>query len=149
LHEPFAAAVDSPVQWLFDRTRSSGVAEGQLVSISLSGADGEVRLPRDQILARLRPAVERLLPEARNATLLDTAVTKEPRATFRAAPGTAALRPGTRTDVRGLFLAGAWTDTGWPATMEGAVRSGLSAARAALSDGRMRMRPSSRLEAVA
>ncbi|HEX5583438.1 hydroxysqualene dehydroxylase HpnE, partial [Gaiella sp.] len=47
LHEPFAAAVDSPVQWLFDRTRSSGVAEGQLVSISLSGADGEVRLPRD------------------------------------------------------------------------------------------------------
>jgi squalene-associated FAD-dependent desaturase len=149
LHEPFAAAVDSPVQWLFDRTRSSGVAEGQLVSISLSGADGEVRLPRDEILARLRPAVERLLPEARNATLLDTAVTKEPRATFRAAPGTAALRPGTRTDVRGLFLAGAWTDTGWPATMEGAVRSGLSAARAALADGRQRMRPSSRLEAVA
>ena len=57
----------------------------------------------------------------------------EPRATFRAAPGTRVLRPGTRTSLPGLFLAGAWTDTGWPATMEGAVRSGLAAARAALA----------------
>jgi squalene-associated FAD-dependent desaturase len=149
LQEPFAAAVDSPVQWLFDRTGSSGVAEGQLVSISLSGADDEVRLSRDEILARLRPAVERLLPEAREATLLDAAVTKDPRATFRAAPGTAALRPGPRTAVPGLFLAGAWTDTGWPATMEGAVRSGLAAARAVLAESTLHARPSSALEAAA
>ena len=72
---------------------------------------------------------ERLLPAARDAQVLDFAVTHEPRATFRAAPGARRLRPGTRTATQGLFLAGAWTDTGWPATMEGAVRSGLAAAR--------------------
>jgi uncharacterized protein with NAD-binding domain and iron-sulfur cluster len=65
--------------------------------------------------------------------VLDFAVTHEPRATFRVAPGTRLLRPGARTKVDGLYLAGAWTDTGWPATMEGAVRSGLTAARAALN----------------
>ncbi len=56
---------------------------------------------------------------------------KEPEATFAAAPGQAAKRPATRSAVDGVVLAGAWTDTGWPATMEGAVRSGLRAARAA------------------
>jgi squalene-associated FAD-dependent desaturase len=149
LGEPLAAAIDSPVQWLFDRTASSGVERGQLVSVSLSGADAEVRLTRDEIVARLRPAVEHLLPEARGATLLEAAVTKEPRATFRAVPGTAASRPEPRTAVRGLYLAGAWTDTGWPATMEGAVRSGVAAARAALVDRDWRLRPSAGLEEAA
>jgi len=59
-------------------------------------------------------------------------VTREHAATFRAAPGARALRPGTRTSIDGLVLAGAWTDTGWPATMEGAVRSGVVAAREVL-----------------
>ena len=59
---------------------------------------------------------------------------KEPEATFAAAPGQAGNRPGTRTSVAGVVLAGAWTDTGWPATMEGAVRSGLRAAREAATD---------------
>jgi uncharacterized protein with NAD-binding domain and iron-sulfur cluster len=54
-------------------------------------------------------------------------------ATFRAAPGARAIRPGARTAVEGLALAGAWTDTGWPATMEGAVRSGHAAAKVALA----------------
>ena len=53
---------------------------------------------------------------------------RERRATFRQAPGTAALRPRAATQRPGLVLAGAWTDTGWPDTMEGAVRSGLAAA---------------------
>jgi squalene-associated FAD-dependent desaturase len=134
LFEPFAAALDSPVQWLFDRTASSGVERGQLVSLSLSGAEHELALTQEEIVTRVRPAIERLLPAARGVSVLDAAVTKEPRATFRAAPGTAALRPGTRTKFRGLYLAGAWTDTGWPATMEGAVRSGVAAANAALED---------------
>ena len=59
----------------------------------------------------------------------DFFVTRERRATFRQVPGTAALRPGAATPLGGLVLAGAWTDTGWPDTMEGAVRSGLEAAR--------------------
>jgi uncharacterized protein with NAD-binding domain and iron-sulfur cluster len=59
-------------------------------------------------------------------------VTRERTATFRQAPGTAALRAGPQTLIPRLFLAGSWTDTGWPATMESAVRSGLAAARRAL-----------------
>ncbi|HZD75093.1 MAG TPA: FAD-dependent oxidoreductase, partial [Actinomycetota bacterium] len=69
-------------------------------------------------------------------------VTRERTATFLPAPGTAALRPAAQTPIRGLFLAGSWISTGWPATMEGAVRSGLVAARAALlSLGRTRRLP--------
>ncbi len=56
-------------------------------------------------------------------------MTRERRATFRQRPGSAAARPGTATRAPGLFLVSAWTDTGWPDTMEGAVRSGLTAAR--------------------
>ena len=59
-------------------------------------------------------------------------MTREPEATFRGSPRTLSLRPAT-TAVEGVYLAGAWTDTGWPATMEGAVRSGLAAAQAALA----------------
>lgn len=144
LDEPLAAAVDSPVQWIFDRTRPAGVAEGQLVAISLSGADALLPLPRSEVWERLRPAVASLLPETGRARLLDLVVTREPRATFRAARGTQVLRPGPVTSIPGLFLAGAWTDTGWPATMEGAVRSGRAAARGILdptSDARRRERP--------
>jgi squalene-associated FAD-dependent desaturase len=133
LDEPFAAALESPVQWVFDRTRSSGVTHGQLVSISLSNAERELPLTQEEIVRRVRPGLEELLPAARHAQVLDAAVTKEPKATFRAVPGTARLRSATRTALPGLFLAGAWTDTGWPATMEGAVRSGLAAAQAALA----------------
>jgi uncharacterized protein with NAD-binding domain and iron-sulfur cluster len=60
-------------------------------------------------------------------------VTREHAATFRAEPGARRLRPGPKTALPGLVLAGAWTDTGWPATMEGAVRSGAAAAREALA----------------
>jgi squalene-associated FAD-dependent desaturase len=134
LHEPFAAALESPLQWLFDRTASSGVAEGQLVAISLSHAVDASGRSVAELRERLLPELERLLPAAREARVLDVAVTHEPRATFRAAPGSRRLRPGPVTSVPGLYLAGSWTDTGWPATMESAVRSGLAAARAALAD---------------
>ena len=133
LDEPFAAGVATPVQWVFDRTASSGVERGQLVAVSLSGADADLGEPVAALRGRYLPALERLLPDAREATVLDVTVTREPRATFRAAPGSRRLRAGTHTSVPGLYLAGAWTDTGWPATMEGAVRSGLAAARAALA----------------
>jgi squalene-associated FAD-dependent desaturase len=134
LREPFAAALDSPVQWLFDASASSGVRSGQLLTLSVSAARREIKAPLRDLRRRYLPALERLLPEAREAELLDLAVTREPRATFRAAPGSGRLRSPQRTAVEGLYLAGAWTDTGWPATMEGAVRSGLAAARSALDD---------------
>jgi len=134
LDEPLAAALDSPVQFVFDRTEASGAREGQLLAISISHAVDEIGASVESLRERYLPALERLLPAARGAAVLDFAVTHEPRATFRVSPGTHRLRPGPRTHVQGVYLAGAWTDTGWPATMEGAVRSGLTAARTALAE---------------
>jgi squalene-associated FAD-dependent desaturase len=134
LDEPLAAALDSPVQWMFDRTEASGAQDGQVVAVSLSHAVNEIGVSVAELRGRYLPALERLLPAARDAEVHDFAVTHEPRATFRAAPGTARLRPGPRTAVPGLFLAGSWTNTGWPATMESAVRSGLAAAKLALAE---------------
>jgi squalene-associated FAD-dependent desaturase len=133
LEHPFAAAVDSPLQWLFDRTAASGVRSGQLVCVSLSAAADEHGLSVAELRERYLPELERLLPRAREARVLRFEATHEPQATFAGVPGTRALRPGPHTSVHNVFLAGAWTDTGWPATMESAVRSGNAAARAALA----------------
>jgi squalene-associated FAD-dependent desaturase len=129
----FAAGLDTPVQWLFDRTSESGLEHGQHIAISLSGADREMGMSNEELREELLTALTELLPAARAATVHDFFVVREHAATFRAEPGSARLRPGPRTAVPGLFLAGAWTDTGWPATMEGAVRSGHAAAREALA----------------
>jgi Flavin containing amine oxidoreductase len=126
---PFAAAVDSPVQWVFDRTRPSGLRSGQYLAVSLSAADGYVDVPASALRERFLPAMADLFPAARDARVTDFFVTRERRATLRQVPGCERLRPGAATALPGLVLAGAWTDTGWPDTMEGAVRSGLNAAR--------------------
>lgn len=134
LRRPFFAALGSPVQWVFDRTESSGLTgPGQYLAVSQSAADDEIDLPVAELRARYLPELERLLPAAGGAGVRDFFVTRERTATFAPAPGVGRLRPGTRTRAPGLYLAGAWTATGWPATMEGAVRSGVSAADAALS----------------
>jgi squalene-associated FAD-dependent desaturase len=132
LDVPFAAGVHTPVQWVFDRTAGSGVQSGQYLVVSLSAADDELSATADDLRERYLPALTDLLPAARAAVVEGFFVTREHAATFRAAPGARALRPGARTKLPGLVLAGAWTDTGWPATMEGAVRSGHTAAREAL-----------------
>jgi hydroxysqualene dehydroxylase len=129
---PFAAGVRTPVQWLFDRTESSGLQKGQHLAISLSGADSEMDKTNGELREEYLPALADLLPGARDAHVEDFFVVRENTATFRSAPGVGKLRPGPQTPVKGIFLAGAWTDTGWPATMEGAVRSGHAAAQAAL-----------------
>ena len=128
---PFAAAVDSPVQWVFDRTRISGMHargdDGQYLAISLSAADEYVDVPAADLREKFVPALAELFPAAADATVTEFFVTRERRATFRGLPGTARLRPKAATARPGLVLAGSWTDTGWPDTMEGAVRSGLNA----------------------
>jgi squalene-associated FAD-dependent desaturase len=129
---PLAAVVDSPIQFVFDRTASSGLTAGQCLSISLSAADRYIAQPSAALVPTFFAALGEVFPAARRARLLDGVVTREPAATFRGIPGTAAQRPTARTSVPGLFLAGAWCDTGWPATMEGAVRSGELAAAASL-----------------
>ncbi|MBV9595169.1 MAG: FAD-dependent oxidoreductase [Actinobacteria bacterium] len=133
---PFAAAVDSPVQWYFDRTETSGLRaehpDAQYLAVTVSAASDVVEVPSAQLQARFIDELQRLLPAARTARVLDSFVTREKRATFRQAAGSWAMRPGADPGIDGLWLAGAWTDTGWPDTMEGAVRSGISAAEAVL-----------------
>jgi uncharacterized protein with NAD-binding domain and iron-sulfur cluster len=128
---PFAAGVDSPVQWVFDRTRISGMHargdDGQYLAISLSAADEYANTPVAELREKFVPALAELFPAAKDATVTEFFVTREKRATFRQVPGTAKLRPKSATGLPGLVLAGSWTDTGWPDTMEGAVRSGLNA----------------------
>jgi squalene-associated FAD-dependent desaturase len=138
LDEPFVAAVGSPVQWVFDRTAASGLPRGQYVAVSLSAADDVIDLPVSALQEVFVPEVRRLLPRANGAELLDFFVSRERHATFRPSPGSARLRPAATTAYDGLFLAGAHCATGWPATMESAVRSGEAAAAAALAarDGR-------------
>ena len=125
----FAAAIDSPVQWVFDRTRISGLDRPghQYLAISLSAADEYADMPAARLREQFVPALAELFPAAREARVTEFFVTRERRATFRQAPGSGALRPKAATRQPGLVLAGAWTDTGWPDTMEGAVRSGLAA----------------------
>jgi uncharacterized protein with NAD-binding domain and iron-sulfur cluster len=98
--------------------------------VSLSAADEEAGLDAGALRARFEPALAALLPRGRGARIERFLVTREHAATFRATPGARGLRPGPRTAAPGIVLAGAWTDTGWPATMEGAVRSGHAAAAA-------------------
>jgi len=131
--EPFAAAVRTPVQYLLDRTSAGGVPAGcQYLAVSLSDAEREMQMSVDALHDTYLPALRELLPRAREARVERFLVTREHAATFRAAPGVAALRPPARTEVPGLVLAGAWTDTGWPATLEGAVLSGHAAAAEAV-----------------
>ncbi|MEV0223885.1 hydroxysqualene dehydroxylase HpnE [Streptomyces sp. NPDC050704] len=133
LTRPFFAALGSPVQWVFDRTEASGLPEGQYLALSQSAAHDEIDEPVSSLRERYLPELERLLPGTRGAEVRDFFVTRERTATFAPTPGVGRLRPGARTKASGLYLAGAWTATGWPATMESAVRSGVSAADAALS----------------
>lgn len=133
LDRPFVAALGTPVQWVFDRTEASGLREGQYLALSQSAVQDEIDEPVAVLRERYLPELERLLPLARGAEVRDFFVTRERTATFAPTPGVGRLRPGARTNAPGLYLAGAWTATGWPATMESAVRSGIGAADAALS----------------
>jgi hydroxysqualene dehydroxylase len=130
----FAAGVNTPVQYLFDRTAAGGVPPGcQYLAVSLSGAEREMQMSVDELRECFLPALSALLPRARDARVESFFATREHAATFRAVPGVARLRPGAHTSTPGLVLAGAWTDTGWPATLEGAVLSGHAAAGVALA----------------
>jgi hydroxysqualene dehydroxylase len=128
LDVPFAAAPDAPMQWIFDRTQTVALDHGQYLVTSVSDADKLTVIPGRQLCRQQWDELQSLLPAAGQAHIVDSFVTREPRATFCQRAGTATLRPATATLLPGLALAGAWTATGWPDTMEGAVRSGHAAA---------------------
>ena len=135
MKEDFIAALDSPIQWVFNRSRIQGEdgLPGQYVSVSLSGAWEFVDRPKDELRELFTEEMRRLFPLARDAVVKKCLVIKQPEATFRCVPGVASHRPSQITPIPNLFLAGEWTDTDWPSTMEGAVRSGVYAAEALAS----------------
>ena len=123
------------VQWVFNHTAIQGREEGgQYLQVVISASYDLLSLDklaiRDAVLADLAT----IWPETARARLLRFWVVTEHGATFAVRPGVDRMRPTQRTPIDGLFLAGDWTDTGWPATMEGAVRSGYRAAEGVLED---------------
>jgi len=104
--------------------------EGRYVQLVVSASRGLVETPRAEVIANALAELAEFFPAVRQAKLEKAHVVKEIRATFSARPGLEPFRPVTKTEVSNLFLAGDWTRTGWPATMEGAVRSGYLAAEA-------------------
>jgi len=145
MDEPFLTLVDTTTQWIFNKnllyggdSRSGGAAGGgQYLQLVISASYDLVQRSRQEIIDLCLEEVRRAIPAARDARLMKSTVIKETAATFSPEPGCDRWRPGAVSPVRGLFLAGDWTATGWPATMEGAVRSGYLAAEAVTeSDGR-------------
>ena len=98
---PFAAAVDSPVQWVFDRTGPSGLREGQYLAISLSAAEAYADVPAARLREQFLPALAELFPAAAQARVVDCFVTRERRATMRQVPGVGRLRPAAATATAG------------------------------------------------
>jgi squalene-associated FAD-dependent desaturase len=129
--ESHAALIGGPLQWVF-RKDQSGMAVHGVISAARAWVDRE----KDAMLKRFEQQVREVLPMAREARLLRGVVVIEKRATFSPLPGTDRFRPAQAPTLNGgienLYLAGDYTRTGWPATMEGAVRSGYLAAEAVL-----------------
>jgi squalene-associated FAD-dependent desaturase len=131
----FAAFLNTPMQWVFNKSKLWGESGGgQYLDISLSGAHDFVDLPSSEIIQLFTKEMFALFPETRGAELVRSLVVKQREATFDAVPGVSVLRPTQATPLRNLILAGDWTQTGWPATMESAVRSGQLAASAVIRE---------------
>ena len=138
--EPFISLLDTTTQWIFNKSAlyacsndaASTTQKGQYLQLVISASYDLLQKPRQEIIDLCLEEVRHALPAAREANLLKATVIKEAAATFSPQPGVDRWRPMQKTEIAGLYLAGDWTATGWPATMEGAVRSGYLAAEAVL-----------------
>jgi squalene-associated FAD-dependent desaturase len=155
MSEPFLTLLDSTTQWVFNKTQLSGnnpKDQGQYLQLVISASYGLATKSRQEIIALCLAELRGVLPATREATLVKGTVVKEMSATFSPAPGSDQWRPAQKSPLSGLFLAGDWTLTGWPSTMEGAVRSGYLAAEAILSEAgtpRKLLQPDLRAEGLA
>lgn len=131
-----AVLLDTRIQWMFakSRIRRWPAERGSYLELVISASWPELKMSREQILASALQEVELFFPQVGQAKLLKSGVLKEARATFSVTPGLDAFRPNQSTRWPGLYLAGDWTATEWPSTMEGAVRSGRMAAGAVVGD---------------
>jgi squalene-associated FAD-dependent desaturase len=125
---------DSEMEWVFDKGRLFG-REGapQHLSFIVSAARRDLARPNAELVASAEATLRRYFPAMAGAAVTRSLVLRDPAATFASTPELEALRPGPGTPVAGLFLAGDWTNTGLPATIEGAVRSGDAAADAVVA----------------
>jgi squalene-associated FAD-dependent desaturase len=135
-----AVLLDRTVQWMFHKSRllstRSAIANpestGSYIELVVSASKSLIDKSRSEIVDLALKEVREFFPAAREANLVKSTVIKEVHATYSPRPGIDAYRPAQITAWPRIFLAGDWTATGWPATMEGAVRSGYLAAEAAL-----------------
>jgi squalene-associated FAD-dependent desaturase len=136
LTTPLAALLDSDAHWVFDRGALTGhkPERGQYITVVSSGAPELLELRGRELVERIAGQLTERLGAAE---LLWSRVSREPYATIALRPGV--VRPGVETSRPGVVRAGTWTDTGWPATMESAVRSGRAAARHVLSNSRAKV----------
>jgi squalene-associated FAD-dependent desaturase len=121
---PQATLLDRTIQWIFNKQ------DGRAVQLVVSASHSLLEMPRADVIALAIRELEEFFPQVRNAKLEKAHVVKEVRAVLSPKPGMESRRPTSRTNIRNLFLAGDWTRSGWPAIMEGAVRSGYLAAEA-------------------
>jgi squalene-associated FAD-dependent desaturase len=133
--EPFLTLLDHTTQWVFNKTLLYGDtgARGQYLQLVISASYDLVPRSRQEIIDLCRSELADVLPASREAQLEKATVIKEISATFSPLPGVDSWRPSQDIGLGNLFLAGDWTRTGWPSTMEGAVRSGYLAAEAVLA----------------
>ncbi len=141
--EPFITLLDTTTQWVFNKTalygpsvnssKGKAATRGQYLQLVISASFDLLQKPRQEIIDLCLKEIRQVLPAARDANLVKATVIKETIATFSPRPGVDRWRPTQKTSIRKLFLAGDWTATNWPATMEGAVRSGYLAAEAVLN----------------
>ncbi len=121
---PHAVLLDRTIQWMFNKDG------GRYLQLVVSASRSLVTQSRNEVIEMALRELAEFFPGVRHAQLLKGHVVKEVRATFSARPGLESERPSARTSFPNIFLAGDWTRSGWPATMEGAVRSGYLAAEA-------------------
>ncbi len=121
---PHGTLLDRTIHWFFNK------GEGKYIQLVISASRSLREMPRQDVIDLVVRELGEFLPEVQKATLVKAHVVKEARATFSATPEAEAKRPTVQTDLPHVFLAGDYTQSGWPATMEGAVRSGYMAAEA-------------------
>jgi len=140
MEEDFAALLGSPIQWVFNTGKIQQLKRRSHLSLIVSGAWEDIEKEKSVLVAMGLEEVRKAFPAARNASLVHSLIIKEKRSTFSPRPGSEQLRPFHRTAIENLFLAGDWTATGLPATIEGAVVSGVTSANAAVEflDRRLR-----------
>jgi predicted NAD/FAD-dependent oxidoreductase len=134
MDRPFVGLVDAPIHWIFDKSAIVGERTTHLAVVT-SGADDQTAADNDAVTQLAVAEIRRVCPRAAGRRLLRSVVVREQRATFSLAPG-GPPRPGPTTDLPGFVLAGDWTDTGLPATIEGAILSGRRAADVVLAEQR-------------